>query len=363
MELRLDTLAVQLRTDPLSWAGDKQPSQQLGRAALPWTPPSWPSREMGVAGQPQRAAHLSGSQDPGSAQLCPSLLGAQLLHSPGLAASPNRPKLLPPRVAMTWHVTLSRFFLGDLLRLPCPGPALPSAARTLEAACPSLPDRRPWLRRTETWTLRAPFPLPRSWQGDTLGVFPAISVPKLTHFTCPSPTDAGLRQGAGRKRGATPNWARSGLSDSQGLTPHSEGTGTALLHLGTSDLPWGRLLHSLPPPTPQPPGHWPGLGRFRLPGLRWDQGSGLGKLRGDGAQRSALRAGAPGPPYLGCTSGSSARWSPSHADGGRGRSSDPRVGAGPGPARRAARRRTGPRARPSPPWHPRHPRPRAAPRF
>ena len=64
---------------------------------------------------------------------------------------------------------------------------------------------------------------------------------------------------------------------------------------GSLSLPFGRNGDSPPPPRdarpalrkaptplaphhPPPPGHWPGLGRFRLPGLCWDQGSGPGKL-------------------------------------------------------------------------------------
>lgn len=101
VELRLDTLAVRFRTGPLIWVGNKQLSQQLAGVPSPGHP-LLPPREMGGrAGLPQLGRVLSGRQDPGLVQLCPSLLGTQLLHPPGLVASPIALKLFSPRVTMT----------------------------------------------------------------------------------------------------------------------------------------------------------------------------------------------------------------------------------------------------------------------
>ena len=95
------TEAVPLGTGPLIWAGKKQLSQQLGGAPSPGHPLLAPREMAGREGLPQLGRVLSGRQDPGLVQLCPSLLGTQLLHPPGLAASPIALKLLSPRVTMT----------------------------------------------------------------------------------------------------------------------------------------------------------------------------------------------------------------------------------------------------------------------
>ena len=143
VELGLDTLTVRLRTGPLIWAGNKQLSQKLGGAPSPGHPLLTP-REMGVrAGLPQLGRVLSGNQDPGLVQLCPSFLGTQLLHPPGLAASPIALKLLSPRVTMTpCDPEPSQWTRESPGRsTPCPlsilhGPQLPGPSR--QPAHPSL---------------------------------------------------------------------------------------------------------------------------------------------------------------------------------------------------------------------------------
>ena len=144
VELGLDTLAVRLRTGPLIWAGTKQLSQQLGGAPSPGHPLLVPREMGGREGLPQLGRVLSGRQDPGLVQLCPAFLGTQLLHPPGLAASPIALKLLSPRVTMTQcDPEPSRQTKGSPGRsTPCPlsilhGPQLPGPSRQLAHPSPT----------------------------------------------------------------------------------------------------------------------------------------------------------------------------------------------------------------------------------
>lgn len=122
----------------------------------------------------------------------------------------------------------------------------------------------------------------------------------LFHF---SPTQICRSEaGSWQKEGCKPKLS---LSDGHGLTTHSEGTETALLHIGTPDLSWGRFPHSLPLPhlpaiIPQPPVPNPqATSASASAGLLWDQGFGPRKLALSTGRRAALPPSSQGlPPAL-----------------------------------------------------------------
>lgn len=116
---------------------------EAGGAPSPGHPLLTPREMGGRTGLPQLGRVLSGNQDPGLVQLCPSFLGTQLLHPPGLAASPIALKLLSPRVTMTQcDPEPSQWTRESPGRsTPCPlsilhGPQLPGPSR--QPAHPSL---------------------------------------------------------------------------------------------------------------------------------------------------------------------------------------------------------------------------------
>lgn len=346
VELGLDTLAVRLRTDPLSWAGSGLVSHRA-------TPPA-PGGTWGCQGR-------APNWEPG-----PWLVQLHLPHSWAPSSSTHLawPHALLPRHCSypagglrlgMWPGAVparQESRLADLPLLPCP-------------SCTALSCLDPGGSLPVPGLSEPPLPTPQVLAGGHSGCLSCNICPQndsfhlpLTH-RCRSPPGSWWQVGLRPQPGQEASWlmaAGSLPTQKDGSQPSS--TWGPQTCLGKTPAPPASAHPSPPPRTSQAPGlSW---APSALPGALWTRK--VCAELGEGALRRCFSArGLPAPPYPGRKSGSSARSSRSRVEGGRRRSLNAPPDAGPDPARRAARSRTGPGARPSPPWHPRPPGPHSAP--